>query len=80
VISLEPTECWFGFIYTKNMGQNRFKEELTPKLKGLEVFGREISNTSEILVDLPGDGHDDIIILRRFEGACNFGMTSKIYS
>jgi hypothetical protein len=40
LIKLEPTECWFGFIYTKNLGDKEHCEELTPKLAGIEVFGR----------------------------------------
>ena len=32
LIALEPTDCWFGYIYTKNLGEERHHEELTPKL------------------------------------------------
>ena len=44
IISLQATDCWFGFIYTKNGSKRRYREELTPKLKGLEVLGRDLSD------------------------------------
>jgi hypothetical protein len=77
-IALEPTECWFGYIYTKNLGDSEHREELTPKLTGVEVFGRNSSNGAQINIKLCPNGGDDIVILRRFEGNCNFGMSSKI--
>ena len=77
LIKLEPTECWFGYIYTKNLADSEHSEELAPKLVGLEVFGRLQQNSHQIRVQIPPKG-DDIIILRRFDGNCNFGLSSKI--
>ncbi len=40
IISLEATDCWYGFIYTRNESVHNIKEEITPKIEGLEVMGR----------------------------------------
>lgn len=77
LIKLEPTECWFGYIFTKNLADSEHREELTPKFVGLEVFGRLPQNSHKICVQIPPKG-DDTIILRRFHGNCNFELTSKI--
>ena len=39
VISLEASNCWFGFIYTMNDSVQTIEEEITAQLEGLEVMG-----------------------------------------
>jgi hypothetical protein len=60
------------------LGDSEHVEELTPKLAGLEVFGRLSNNGPKIQIQIPPND-DDIIILRRTAGACNFGMSYKIF-
>ena len=64
MISLDAVESWFGFIYTKNESTQALKEEITPKLVGLEVMHRMSNLDGSISLDVRR-GYDDIIILRR---------------
>lgn len=54
--------AWFGFIYTNNASEGRLEEDLTVKVEGLELYGRD-----DYTVDIAA-GADDIIIWRRTTG------------
>ena len=77
ILSLQPSECWFGFIYTANVSDSEHAEELTPKLEGIEIYGSHSIEGSNLKVQL-GPQSDDIIILKRNAGDVKFGLGSRI--
>lgn len=77
LLSLQPSECWFGFIYTSNVSDSEHVEELTPKLEGLEIYGSHSTDGQVLKVEIP-PGSDDIIILKRNAGDVKFGLGSRI--
>lgn len=74
VSDVESIDCWYGYIYTQNKSKYRLKETLRPQLEGLEVAYPAMSPDAEDFeLDIaPGDDH--IIVLRRIENSCKYGL------
>lgn len=64
---ISASKCWFGFSYLKNDSSYPIKEIAQPELKGFEVVGKDSPFVMEAAA-----GSDDIMILRRTLGACEY--------
>lgn len=74
VSDVESIDCWYGYIYTKNSSQYKLKETLRPQLEGLEVVYPKIDFDSEDFeLEIPAGG-DHIILLRRIQSDCKYGL------
>ena len=79
VSAVDAIDCWYGFIYTKNASPFRLRETVTPQLEGLEIAwpeGKASGDNVEIDID---SGEDHIIVLRRVEGRCRYGLGYKVH-
>lgn len=79
VVILEPDNLWYGYVYSNNCSRVKFSEECSLDLGGLQVSNRDFKQAGTVSkVDLNmGLGDDDIIVLKRHDGNCSFGMKSK---
>lgn len=74
VSDVESLDCWYGYIYTLNKSPFELTETLRPQLDGLEVVYPAIKPDEEdIELEIPA-GQDHIIILRRTENSCKYGL------
>ena len=73
ITNVECLDCWYGFIYTKNDSPYKMTETMRPTLEGLEVVYPEMDDESDILMSIPAGG-DHIVILRRTEPSCKYGL------
>ena len=74
ISDVESIDCWYGYIYTKNDSPYRLKETLRPQLEGLEVVYPKIGDGGEEFELDISAGDDHIIILRRTENSCKYGL------
>jgi hypothetical protein len=70
---ISASKCWYGFSYLKNDSSYPIKENATPELKGFEVIGRQQPFVMEATA-----GSDDIMILRRTQGDCEFRIPYQL--
>ena len=59
-------------IFTKNESPYRLKETLRPQLEGIEVVYPKLQG-EDVELDIPAGG-EQVIILRRVEDRCSFGL------
>jgi hypothetical protein len=64
---ISASKCWLGFSYLRNDSKFAIKETALPELKGFEVVGKQEPYVMEAAA-----GSDDIMILRRTQGACEY--------
>ena len=77
VSDVESLDCYYGFIYTKNNSKYRLKETIRPHLKGLEINYPKVEGL-DVEIDIPPGG-DNLIILRRIEDRCSYGLAYKTH-
>ena len=73
ISDVECLNCWYGFIYTQNNSQFRLTETMRPTLEGLEVIYPPMVNEEDIEFSVD-PGQDHIVILRRNENSCKYGL------
>ena len=73
ISDVECLNCWYGFIYTQNNSKHKLSETLRPTLEGLEVIYPAMTNEEDIQLNIPA-GEDHIVILRRTETSCKYGL------
>lgn len=76
IISLEASNMWCGYIYTNNDSQFKFQMNLNPTLGGLQVINHEMDN-GRVSFRLK-EREDEIVILKRDLGDCNFGLRTSV--
>ena len=71
--------CWYGFIVTQNLSKYTLKEVVAPTLEGLEVaWPLTGDEDGQFEIELPPKT-DHIIILRRTDPSCKFGLRYMTY-
>ena len=75
VTDVESLDCWYGYIYTQNNSPYRLKETLKPILTGLDIVhpANSQNQDGELELDIPA-GKDHVVILRRNQAACQYGL------
>ena len=68
---------WFGFIYTCNHSRHKFIMSLKPELEGCKVISHKPEPDGFIKMRMH-EGHEELILIKRYEGNCKFGMRSKV--
>lgn len=77
VVTLEAGHLWMGYIYARNNSSEKFNLGIKPDLEGCQVVSHKPD--VEGFIDMKmNPGQDDIIMIKRFDGACRFGMASRI--
>ena len=74
--ALDSLGCWYGFVYTCNYSHYKLRETMKFELEGLEIAettGKAYSSDTVELDLEPNEEH--IVILRRTEGSCTYGLS-----
>ena len=74
VQDVQCLDCWYGFIMTQNNSKYPLREVVLPQLQGLEVVWPPNQQEDGTFNLEMAPKSDHIIILRRTEDACSFGL------